>query len=613
MVVLAAACSGSPKQVVLTADMPLHLEDHLDAATVEGSTIPTPTPAPVEWRFDQPQPDWKPLRPNAATRPVPKTTRIERTNDALRVTLSDGLRQAGESFHGGIYIDLPTWRREEWADIVVRARTTASGGSMAIGMNLPPAGRIAANAMQANSQRTGGTASLVADGSVQTYQISPSWGNARAGPWQRVGLEFTASEPASIDLLSVSVNPIDAAYTDAPHGVRDIDREGVLRPVVFTHASSRLGWRIQVPAGGRLSVALSTLDRRAPVAFSVALRSTAGDESIFREVVQDTGTWQERAIELSEYAGRTLDLVLSTESERPGQIGLWGSPIVSGRATASRSAARRRPPPPNVILYVIDQGGADFMSLHGYNRRTTPNLERLAAEAVVFDRAHSNSAWTKPSTASFMTSLQHSALGGFRGSGDQVPETAPTMAQRFHEAGYQTGVFTHNPNAGRSSALNRGVDRFQDDRRPGRSLVPLMRGDPRWEIRPVILEQVERDVRTNEFTGHIEMTDGRWGASLEIWPQRRTGDPPVQPSRWRVKARFHADGQPRLLLYDLWEDPFTRQNVNDRHPELVEKYTRLLADQWQVHQAFAEQFKPGGQVALTPEQLEQLRSLGYIR
>ena len=68
---------------------------------------------------------------------------------------------------------------------------------------------------------------------------------------------------------------------------------------------------------------------------------------------------------------------------------------------------------PNVLLYVIDGGGADLMSLYGYERPTTDKLKGLAAEGVVFTNAHTNSAWTKPSTASFLTSLHHSVLGGF--------------------------------------------------------------------------------------------------------------------------------------------------------------------------------------------------------
>ena len=49
------ACQNGPAP--LTADVPLHLEDHLDAATVVGSEVPADVPVPVEWRFDEPQPD----------------------------------------------------------------------------------------------------------------------------------------------------------------------------------------------------------------------------------------------------------------------------------------------------------------------------------------------------------------------------------------------------------------------------------------------------------------------------------------------------------------------------------------------------------------------------
>ena len=55
------SCSGSPPDSpVLTADMPLKLQEHLDASTVVGSEVPADQPQPVEWRFDEPQPEWTP-------------------------------------------------------------------------------------------------------------------------------------------------------------------------------------------------------------------------------------------------------------------------------------------------------------------------------------------------------------------------------------------------------------------------------------------------------------------------------------------------------------------------------------------------------------------------
>jgi arylsulfatase A-like enzyme len=121
-------------------------------------------------------------------------------------------------------------------------------------------------------------------------------------------------------------------------------------------------------------------------------------------------------------------------------------------------------PLPNVVFYVFDGGAADYMSVYGYNRRTTPTLERLAEEGVVFERAYSNSGWTLPSTASFMTSLQSSVTGGLpSNSANPVPTEAVTMAEHMHRAGYQTAVFTGNPNAGTLSELQRGVDVFRED------------------------------------------------------------------------------------------------------------------------------------------------------
>ncbi len=76
IVVFCAACSDSESDaVVLTADLPLHLEDHLDVATIEGSEVPADLPEPMEWRFDDPQPEWKPIG-YAESQPV-RLTRLD--------------------------------------------------------------------------------------------------------------------------------------------------------------------------------------------------------------------------------------------------------------------------------------------------------------------------------------------------------------------------------------------------------------------------------------------------------------------------------------------------------------------------------------------------------
>ena len=56
-----------------------------------------------------------------------------------------------------------------------------------------------------------------------------------------------------------------------------------------------------------------------------------------------------------------------------------------------------------MLLIVWDTVRAGNLSLYGYGRRTTPNLERLAGRGVRFDLAFATSSWTLPSHASLFT------------------------------------------------------------------------------------------------------------------------------------------------------------------------------------------------------------------
>ena len=146
----------------------------------------------------------------------------------------------------------------------------------------------------------------------------------------------------------------------------------------------------------------------------------------------------------------------------------------------------------------------------------------------------------------------------------------------------------------------------------GQSLVPLLMGREGWEPRPIVFEQYHIDPRNGLIAGHIEVLDGRWGASLAVYPEVDDTVDFRPDGIWR-SARLFVPDKPRLLLYDVWEDPFATRNVNDKYPELVEKYTEFLLAQIEAHEALALHFTPGGEVELTPEQLETLRSLGYIQ
>ncbi len=63
------------------------------------------------------------------------------------------------------------------------------------------------------------------DGSVNTYLLRADWsGGEWEGPWQQLGIYVTAREPASLDILSISVIPKEANYASATEGVSSVAR-----------------------------------------------------------------------------------------------------------------------------------------------------------------------------------------------------------------------------------------------------------------------------------------------------------------------------------------------------------------------------------------------------
>ena len=60
---------------------------------------------------------------------------------------------------------------------------------------------------------------------------------------------------------------------------------------------------------------------------------------------------------------------------------------------------------PNILLFTVDACRPDHFGCYGYNRNTTPNIDKLAKEGVLFTHAFSQSAWTTPGMISIFTSL----------------------------------------------------------------------------------------------------------------------------------------------------------------------------------------------------------------
>ena len=104
---------------------------------------------------------------------------------------------------------------------------------------------------------------------------------------------------------------------------------------------------------------------------------------------------------------------------------------------------------------------AGNLSLYGYNRPTTPNLERLAGRGVRFDLAFSTSPWTLPTHASLFTGKWPHQLGvGWK---SPLRDKVPTLAEYLASQGYDTAGFVANLEyCTRETGLARGFAHYED-------------------------------------------------------------------------------------------------------------------------------------------------------
>ncbi len=91
----------------------------------------------------------------------------------------------------------------------------------------------------------------------------------------------------------------------------------------------------------------------------------------------------------------------------------------------------------NLLFIVIDTLRAERLGSYGYERDTSPTLDRLASSGVRFDRHLAQSSWTKASMASLWTGLYPSRTGITRFD-DVIPPDALMAAEVLREAGFQT-------------------------------------------------------------------------------------------------------------------------------------------------------------------------------
>ena len=143
-----------------------------------------------------------------------------------------------------------------------------------------------------------------------------------------------------------------------------------------------------------------------------------------------------------------------------------------------------RKPRPNLLLLVVDALRPDRLGCYGYHRATSPSLDRLAAEGIVFEDACAQASWTLPAVASLLTSSYPMVPGALAETGDPLITTdsrrysllppvsmSPSLQAELRKLGYATLACVGGGFLSPSFGLSEGFDWYWSP--PGKGSPPL--------------------------------------------------------------------------------------------------------------------------------------------
>jgi arylsulfatase len=187
---------------------------------------------------------------------------------------------------------------------------------------------------------------------------------------------------------------------------------------------------------------------------------------------------------------------------------------------------------PSVILVCIDTLRADALGVYDEGRETSPHLDAVAREAVVFDNAYSVASWTKPAVPSLLTGFYPSEHGVFetaRTHVDRLPESVVTLAESLQDVGYRTAAFVENVHLQRRhSGLDQGFGTYEEEAGAAPKIIArffdwldtssgepffayLHLLDPHWPYTPRALDAPEvLSAALRERAIHWDLRGPRW-------------------------------------------------------------------------------------------------------
>ena len=185
-----------------------------------------------------------------------------------------------------------------------------------------------------------------------------------------------------------------------------------------------------------------------------------------------------KKIDLSRFADKKIRLSLITEPVSPSPshslsplnlpFAFWSNPIIYQSQKPETQQQLK------VILVSLDTLRADHLGCYGYERPTSPNIDILAQDSVLFENTYAQSPWTLPSHISILYAL-NSASHQVYFNDQGIDGSLPSLASFLKEKGYITHAFTGGGYVSSIFGFTKGFDAY-DEPEGGRK-APLVNNE----------------------------------------------------------------------------------------------------------------------------------------
>ena len=204
--------------------------------------------------------------------------------------------------------------------------------------------------------------------------------------------------------------------------------------------------KLEQEKGAALAIDLACAG--APPVFGLEVRrSWSGAASV------DLGTW------IGEPGACRLTLRASPGPGGAGSVRFARASLLTSAAPEPAQASPSAATPPSFVIYLVDALRADRLGAYGQERRLTPEIDRFAAAATLFENARAQSSWTRPAVATLftgLTPLKHGAVD----RDNRLPDEIETVGERLRARGYRTAYVTSNGNTAAAFGFDQGIDAF---------------------------------------------------------------------------------------------------------------------------------------------------------